>query len=336
MQISVVIPTCNRKNRLLALLHCLHQSTWPLQEVIVVDAGDDPLSPEECDQFPALNILRIAGARSVCMQRNIGIRQAASPWVLLCDDDVELPANYLVQLMAHVSAHPEAGAVSGLWVEYHDGQWTGMHPERSLAGLASKWLFQHSVWGAIQVSGNNFLSRSIQNYYKRKGNHLSRAGWPVLTAFSGDYFITPVYSLGAALVKKSWLENVPFDEVLDKHGIGDNYGVAMGFPAAGIHVVNAALVFHHQEPLNRLQQPLAWYRRVLALDYFIRRKKTLPYVKRRWLVWSLTGHLLLFAYRGNKALLKASLFAILRIVFNRNPYWHSYKAGRKVTEPLLR
>jgi len=334
MQITVVIPTCNRKKRLLALLHCLNQSTRPPQEVIVVDSGDDPLLPGECDQFPALTVIRIAGMRSVCMQRNIGIRHAASPWILLCDDDVELPANYLEQLMAHVRAHPEAGAVSGLWMEQHGGQWTAQHPERSVTGLTGKWLFQHGVWGEIQVTDNGFLRHSLKRYYQRKGNHLSRAGWPVLTAFTGNFFIAPVYSLGAALVKKSWLENAPFDEVLDSHGIGDNYGVALGFPA-GIHVVNSVHVYHHHESLNRLEQPLAYYRRVLALDYFIRRKKTPPHVKRRWLVWSLTGHLLHFSYRSNGALLKAVLLAILRIVFNRNPYWKSYKAGRKLTEPLL-
>jgi hypothetical protein len=64
----------------------------------------------------------------------------------------------------------------------------------------------------------------------RKGNHISKAGWPVISDFSGDYFKTPLYSLGASLVRRDWLLRSPFDEVLDRHGIGEHYGVIAGFP----------------------------------------------------------------------------------------------------------
>src|SRR6185295_17891110 len=96
------------------------------------------------------------------------------------------------------------------------------------------------------------------------------AGWPVITDFSGDFFITPVYGLGASVVGREWLLLSPYEELLDRHGIGDNYGVAMSFPVTGIHVLNNAFVYHHQEPANRLQRPLQYLRRVFALDYFIR------------------------------------------------------------------
>jgi len=94
-----------------------------------------------------------------------------------------------------------------------------------------------------------------------------------------------VYSLGASLVKKEWLLQSPFDEVLDRYGIGENYGVIAGFPTSSIHVLNNTFVCHHQEPANRLQKPLQYYRRVLALDYFIHSKKNLQWLKRRWLLW---------------------------------------------------
>jgi hypothetical protein len=42
-------------------------------------------------------------------------------------------------------------------------------------------------------------------------------------------------------VRRQWLIRSPFDEVLDPHGIGDNYGVAFGFPSK-IHVLNSAWV----------------------------------------------------------------------------------------------
>src|SRR5687768_17940800 len=63
------------------------------------------------------------------------------------------------------------------------------------------------IWGEIKCS------KKFSRYYQQKGNHISKAGWPVLTNFTGEYFTTPVYSLGAALVKKQWLLHSPFDEV---------------------------------------------------------------------------------------------------------------------------
>jgi glycosyltransferase involved in cell wall biosynthesis len=47
MQISVVIPTVDRKMRLLSLLANLDQSTYPIHEVIIVDSGNDRLTPNE-------------------------------------------------------------------------------------------------------------------------------------------------------------------------------------------------------------------------------------------------------------------------------------------------
>jgi glycosyltransferase involved in cell wall biosynthesis len=51
-----------------------------------------------------LPIQYILSEKSVCIQRNIGIRKAETPWVFLCDDDVEVPPDYLQQLVAHATA----------------------------------------------------------------------------------------------------------------------------------------------------------------------------------------------------------------------------------------
>ena len=59
IEISVVIPTCNRKDRLMSLLHNLEQSTYPLKEVIIVDSGEDRLSEMECSFFKNINITYI-------------------------------------------------------------------------------------------------------------------------------------------------------------------------------------------------------------------------------------------------------------------------------------
>lgn len=334
MPISVVIPTCNRRSRLLFLLESLHHSTYPFLEVIIVDSGNDRLTPSDYERYKNLSIQYILSPASVCIQRNIGIKKARAPWIFLCDDDIEVPSDYIQRLTGHLQDHPETGAVSGLFLQLEGDRWTAQYPLHATFSLLLTFIFQWSVWGAIIPRRNNFLTRSIQKYYQRKGNHISKAGWPVLTDFgdSSHYFITPLYSLGACLVKRDWLLQSPYDEVLDRHGMGDNYGVALGFPGHRIDVLNQAFVYHHREAANRLQRPLQYFRRVLALDYFINQQR-LPHTKRSWLLWSLTGKLLTFILTRDWRMIRPLWKAIRTIAIGRNPYILAARIGKKVTEP---
>lgn len=335
MSISVVIPTCDRKQRLLALLNDLNQSTYPLLEVIIVDSGSDRLVTSDYAGYQHLSILYTASEKSVCIQRNTGIRMASAPWIFLCDDDIEVPPDYLQKLMDHTAARPETGALSGLFLQKENNSWTAQYPLRSTRLLVWKFIFQQSIWGEIDVPGSHPLIRRIKDYYEKKGNHISKAGWPVLTQFSGDYFGTPLYSLGAALVKKEWLLSSPFDEVLDRHGIGDNYGVTTGLPGEGVTVLTDVFVYHHKEAGHRLQRPLQYFRRVLALDYFISTRKNLRHARKSWLLWSLIGNLLSFIRDKDRLMIQPACRAIRLIATGRNPYRQAAKAGKKVLEPAL-
>lgn len=335
MQISVVIPTCNRKSRLLALLGNLDRSTYPLREVIIVDSGDDRLSPADYSSFTNLDIQYRAAQRSVCIQRNAGIRMAGSPWIFLCDDDIEVPPGYLEALVKHIQSHPLAGAVSGQWLEKENGNWKAHFPLHSTPMLLWTYFFQLGIWGEITCNSQHSFARRVKRYYQGKGNHISKAGWPVNTDFSGDYSICPVYSLGASLVKKEWLLHSPYDEVLDRHGIGDNYGVALGFPVPGIHIVNSAFVYHHHEEGHRLKRSLQYYRRALALDYFVQLKPALTHIKRYRIAWSLVGNLLRFLRAGDGIMAQASVKAIWKIMSGSNPYMIASRKNSKVIEPML-
>jgi glycosyltransferase involved in cell wall biosynthesis len=332
--VSVVIPTCDRSQRLLSLLENLDRSSYLVDEVIIVDSGNDRLQPDQYVAFTRLPIQYVHSEKSVCIQRNMGIQMARSAWILLCDDDIEVPTDYLRHLIDYLKRHPEAGAVSGRWLQKEKGEWTATYPVTSARSLLWKYIFQLGIWGEINCARNIVTSR-ITDWYKRKGNHISKAGWPVNTDFSGDHVICPVYSLGASLVKKEWLLQSAFDEVLDRHGIGDNYGVAVDFPGQGIHIVNDAFIYHHLEPVNRLKKSLQYYRRTLALDYFISTKSALRQVRKYRLVWSLTGNLINFLFAMDGVMTKASVKAIARIIGNSNPYTAAKKAKKKVTEPML-
>jgi glycosyltransferase involved in cell wall biosynthesis len=303
--ISVVIPTCNRRARLLALLEDLGKSSCPPREVLIVDSSDLPMDEAAFLPFPTLRIRYITSRKSVCVQRNLGIKEAAGEWIFLCDDDIEVPIDYLARLSAHLAEHPEAGAVSGLVRQREGGQWVDQYPLGSSLHLLWRWAFQLGIWGEIQCRGP-LIDWLVERYHK-SGNHLSKAGWPVVTEVRGAFFRTPIYGLGASLVRKDWLLASPYDESLDAHGMGDNYGVAIGFPAEGIHVVTDAYVYHHEAQENRLPEGRAYARRLMALDHFIRTRKELAAVESNWFLWSLVGSAILHGVAGNPTLCKATL-----------------------------
>lgn len=331
--ISVVIPTCNRKMRLLSLLKSLALSSYPLSEIIIVDAGEDKLTMTDIQRFGDLVVKYVETEKSVCIQRNTGINIARSSWIFLCDDDIELPSDYIEKLMQHISIYSEAGAVSGLILQQVKGEWSFKYSIKSTTLLLWKYIFQLSIWGDIDCRKNSWIIKRITRKYEKKGNHISKAGWPVITDFSGNYFTSPLYGLGASLIRKDWLILSPYDEVLDRHGIGDNFGVAAGFPSK-IHILTSTFAYHFEEPVNRLNKPLQYYRRVLALDYFRKTRGNLP-IKKVWLLWSLFGNLLSFVLSKNKLLVLASLKAAMQITFGKNPYYSGPKHPHKIIEPLI-
>lgn len=333
--VTIVIPTCNRKNCLLSLLGNLDRSTYPVSAVIIVDSGEDRLFPVDYASFSHLPIHYLLSEKSVCIQRNIGIKRAETSWVFLCDDDVEVPPDYLQQLVGHATAREEAGAISGIFLQKEGDEWQGSYPVKSTGLLIWKFVFRLGFWGDIQCGSNNIITKKIRKYYRSKGNHIARSGLPVLADFSGDYFTAPVYTLGAALVRRDWLLKSPFDEVLDRYGIGDNFGVCLGFPGKAIHILNRAFVYHHKTPVNRLQRPLQYFRRALALDYFIQTMPALEHCKRSWLLWSLTGNLLGFLMAGDWMMIKPAFKSLLLIALGRNPYYSAAKKQERKVEPLL-
>lgn len=335
IQISVVIPTCNRKASLLRVLRSLSRSAHPLHEVIIVDSGDDPTGTHELEEFETLNIILERSERSVCVQRNIGIKKATSAWIFLCDDDLEVTPEYLNLLADSVKSDQRIGALSGLVLQIENNKWEGQYAVTSPRQLLWRFIFQLSIWGEINCTSANWFVRTIKGYYKKRGNHISRAGWPVMTDFSGEYFKTPVYGLGASLVKKEWLLHSLYDEVLDPHGIGDNYGVAIGFPVQEIHVVRKAFVYHHQAPDNRLSLPTRYYRRTLALGYFIRSRKELKDITTLWFVWSLFGNLIAYIFAGKKEMVKAAFKSLAVTIFRRNPYFSAAKRKERIIEPSV-
>lgn len=337
-QVSLVIPTCNRKESLLKTLQAISLQVCPAAEIILVDSSAEPIGAELLkNTFPLLPLRYFTSPPSVCVQRNTGIKLATHPYILLCDDDVEMPVDYILKLTTYLAEHKDAGIVTGLFLQKNnEGLWAFQFRTTSFVKCLWNFIFQLSCWGDFELILTNFftapLLQAIKKWYKKRGNTYSLAGWPLLTHFTHPVTQTDVYTLGAALIKKEWLLASPFEEKLVPNGIGDNYGVTLNLPQAQpIHLLTGAFVWHHHAPQNRLSMITAYRYRIYALHYFIKKSNRFSTINRLFLYWSLLGNFLSQALSFQFKLAWASASTMMALCFNKNPYLQgapSSKAGK--------
>jgi glycosyltransferase involved in cell wall biosynthesis len=327
ISVSVVIPTRNRPASLHRTLSALAGQTRLPEEVLVCDSSDSAEEPGALAvRFPGLNLSYFLAAPSVCAQRNQAIRRASSTHVLLCDDDVELPADYLKRLVAIVESHPEMGAVTGVWMEPDaDGRFGDPFPVPRFRDLVMGFVAQRTVWGDVEATAGNALTRVplalLKRWYRYRGNTWSLSGWPLMTQVQAPVVQTAVYTLGSALVRRDWLLASPYDERAGPHGAGgDNYGVALGFPAdRGIALVTDLPVRHHKEQLNRIDRAMGYYHRALFLHDVMRRSSRFSLVNRVFLAWTLLFNAAEFRIRGHRDLSRSSVRALGAVITGENP-----------------
>ena len=326
-QISMVIPTCNRKESLLKTLHSVSQLQYPLTEVIVVDASEDPFVEDALlKKFPLLNIRYCTSRPSVCVQRNIGVKMAISPYVFLCDDDVEMPPDYLSKITAYLNEHEEAGIVTGYFLQKNkDGEWEYQYRNTSFLKCLWNFIFQLSCWGDFSLIKTNFiiapLLSLIKKWYAKRGNTYTKAGWPLLTDFTRTVIRTSVYTLGAAVVKKEWLLASPYEEKLVPNGIGDNYGITANMHYhMPIHILSDTHVWHHHAPENRLKNIAAYRYRIYALHYFMVNSSRFNRFNIMFLYWSLLGNILSQTFTLKPRLAGTSFTTLIVLACGQNPY----------------
>src|SRR5262245_33544632 len=199
--ISVVIPTRNRPASLARTVAALRAQTCAPREVIIVDASDSPVEPAVVGLVPlSFPVVWLRTPPGVCHQRNVGIQQAGGTHVLLCDDDIEPPADYLQKLLAFLEANPRAGAASGLVCEPDGtGTFVGAATAPSFRHLLFAFLFQHSVWADVESASARVLAwplALLKRWYRGRGNTWSRAGWPLFTQLRGPVVRAATYALG--------------------------------------------------------------------------------------------------------------------------------------------
>ena len=89
LNVSVIIPTYNRKNLLKRALHSVSSQTFVPKEIIVVDDGSsDGTKDWVLERFPYVRYIYQDNS-GVSSARNAGIKEAKGSWIALLDSDDE-------------------------------------------------------------------------------------------------------------------------------------------------------------------------------------------------------------------------------------------------------
>jgi glycosyltransferase involved in cell wall biosynthesis len=102
MNVSVVIPNWNGRQRLETLLKQLSLQTSPISEVIVVDNGSQDGSAECAEQLGA-RVIRFGDNRGFSVAVNCGVNACRSELVAILNNDVEPRHDWLERLKAQIT-----------------------------------------------------------------------------------------------------------------------------------------------------------------------------------------------------------------------------------------
>jgi len=113
-KISVVIPTYNNENTILATLNSLMQQTLAADEIIVIDDySDTKVSSILEGHYPAVKVLRHQTNRGVQIARNTGVSHVTGEYVLFLDADDLLCPEYLSVASKLLDEEETLGACCG-------------------------------------------------------------------------------------------------------------------------------------------------------------------------------------------------------------------------------
>jgi GT2 family glycosyltransferase len=114
-RVSVVIPSWNRRDDLLACIESLsNQEDVGLEIIVVDDAGTDDSNAVVRARYPLVHIIEGTFQCGPAYRRNQGILATKGEFILYVDSDIEYPDRGTVSRMVHAfELNPKLGAIGG-------------------------------------------------------------------------------------------------------------------------------------------------------------------------------------------------------------------------------
>ena len=120
-RVSIVIVTWNALPLLRQCLPSVVQTEYPNLEILLADnASEDDSAKWVEETFPDVRIVRHPENWAFCRGNNEAIKHATGDYVVLLNNDVEVPPDWLRPLVEAMEATPDVGAVQPKLLQYHD------------------------------------------------------------------------------------------------------------------------------------------------------------------------------------------------------------------------
>jgi len=127
--VSIVIPTHNRKDKLIRLIDSILRSNYPndkLEIIVVDDASTDGTYEEITKRYgdlidkKILKIIRTEKEVLLAGARNLGIKNSKGKYIFLIDDDNVVDKDVIRLLVEFMEKYPEVGVVAPLMLYYDE------------------------------------------------------------------------------------------------------------------------------------------------------------------------------------------------------------------------
>ena len=199
IRLSLIIPTHNRSERLIAALESVIRQDLPAAdwECVVVsnNSTDDTVARfgDFAARYPGLNLRLVTeDGPGVSYARNRGIAETSAPLLVFIDDDERINPGFLRAYADFFDAHPDAVVAGGLIIaEYVTGRpaWLSKYTEMPIANPMD---FGDAVRpfpaGRVPGGGNMAFRRSAALRYGGFDPSLGRVGRMLIGGEENDFF----------------------------------------------------------------------------------------------------------------------------------------------------
>ena len=121
--VSVIIPTHNRKEKLLRLLNSVLRSNYPkdkLEIIVIDDCSTDGTFKEVIRRFPSVIIKKNKKEIYLAAMRNLGIKISNGQFIMFIDDDNVVDSNAIIELTRAMVNNRKIGVAGPLMYYYKD------------------------------------------------------------------------------------------------------------------------------------------------------------------------------------------------------------------------
>lgn len=296
--ISIVISTKGRPCELMQCITSIQNQNKKPGEILIIDAGDAPLSEDFFRRFKRdLIVEHIPAKVGLTKARNLGISKAKGDIILFLDDDTRLEPEYLQELVRVFLSdnYHKIGGVSGHIID----------PDEKKAGSFCK---------KIQFTGRKFVGTIFFLPVERNG-FFQPAGFPTSLP-SGIPNILKVQCLyGANMAfRKEILTKFQFDEQLTGYCFMEDDDIAYRISRQYQNIYTPFARLHHFEsPVSREGDAIR--KKMLVINYHYLFIKNIPGTIPRKIIfwWSILGLIITDFIKVNPEGLRGIVMGILKI-----------------------